>query len=217
MPFSPKRDDVMIGVQALRQKAYAQGNLMSTEQQKVVVEKEAIVIQPASTTVLYVPVYDPMVVYGMWWHSASVPYYWYPPGYVARPGAAFTTGVVIGAALWGGVNWHSHDVNININHYNQFNHTNITKASWEHNAAHRRGVAYRDPTVAQKYHRNQTVDVARREVKAERATDAMRDADRPAAREGPGADTMPRDRPDFDRDGRDRAPDRGRPGRGARD
>ena len=222
--FLAQRDDVMNGVQALRQKAYAQGNLKSTEQQKVVVEKETIVIQPASTTVVYVPVYNPTVVYGTWWYPAYVPYYWYPPGYVARPGLAFTTGGIVGAALWGNCNWHDHDVNININQYNQFNRTNITKVNWDHNAAHRKGVAYRDPTVAQRYHRNQAADAVRRDVKTERATDAARDAaDRPAMRDTPAPRPIardvdrpgagPRDRPDFDRDG----PDRGRPGRGGRD
>jgi hypothetical protein len=228
--FLGQRAEVMNSVQALRQKAYAQGNLKSTEQQKVVVEKESIVIQPASTSVVYVPVYNPTVVYGAWWYPAYVPYYWYPPGYVAAPGLAFTTGVVVGAALWGGVNWRGNDVNINVNHYNQFNHTKITNASWQHNAAHRKGVAYRDPTVAQRYNRNQALDAANRAVNKQRAGNAMSDrANAPAARDGAAAarpsardvqerpGRAPRDRPGLDNDGPDRPdrPDRpGRPGRG---
>src|SRR5262245_9358174 len=195
--FRAQRAYVMASAQALRQKAYAHGNLKSTEQQKVVVEKQTIIIQPASTTVVYVPVYNPTVVYGPWWYPAYVPYYWYPAGYVVRPGVAFTTGVIVGAALWGGFNWNNRDVNININHYNQFNHTKVTNVNWEHNSAHRKGVAYRDPTVAQKYNRNQAMDSAKRDynrnqaadsakrdVKTDRAQDAMRDADRPAAKGG---------------------------------
>jgi len=220
--FLAQRSDVMDTVQSLRQKAHAQGNLKSTEQQKVVVEKETIVIQPASTTVVYVPVYNPTVVYGAWWYPTYVPYYWYPPGYVAAPGLAFTTGVIVGAALWGGVNWRDHDVNININHYNQFNHTKITNARWEHNAVHRKGVAYRDPTLAQKYNRNQAVNTAAQKQNRNQAIGSVaRDtpdrapagaadaANRPGPR-GPG-----RDRPGVDNDGPDR-PDRpgGGPGGG---
>lgn len=236
--FLAQREDMMKSVQALRQKALAQGNLKSTEQQKVVVEKETIIIQPA-TTVVYVPVYNPTVVYGAWWYPAYTPYYWYPPGYVYRPGVAFTTGVVVGAALWGGVNWRNNDVNININHYNQFNHTHVNNVNWEHNAAHRKGVAYSDPTLAQKYNRNQAVDkynrnqavdAAKREARTDRAANAARDAgDRPGARDGPGSrpatrdlerpGTGPRDRGDFDRDGPDGGGpgfDRGGPDRGGR-
>ncbi|MBS0326624.1 MAG: DUF3300 domain-containing protein [Proteobacteria bacterium] len=169
--FLAQRTEVMNTVQALRHKAYAQGTLKTTGQQKVVVEKETIVIQPVST-VVYVPVYNPTVVYGAWWYPAYVPYYWYPPGYVAAPGLGFATGVIVGAALWGGVNWHSHDVNININHYNQFNHTTINSTHWQHSAAHRKGVAYRDPTIAQKYSRNQAADSAAQKRNRNQAVDS---------------------------------------------
>jgi len=235
--FLAQRSDVMTSVQALRQKALAQGNLKSSEQQKVVVETQTIIIQPATTTV-YVPVYNPTVVYGAWWYPAYTPYYWYPPGYVAAPGLAFTTGVIVGAALWGGCNWHSNDVTINVNRYNQFNHTHISSVNWNHNATHRKGVPYRDPTIAQKYNRNQAADAAKRDINRkqaeQRAQDVRAGADRPGARDGVAQDRPaaraasdrragPRDRPGLgdgpDRDGPDRGgPDRGgRPGRGGRD
>lgn len=210
--FLGQRPDVMKTVQVLRKKAYDAGNLKTTTEQKVVVEKQVIVIEPA-TTVVYVPVYNPTVVYGAWWHPAYVPYYYYPPGYVARPGVGFATGIVVGAALWGGCNWHGNDVTINVNHYNQFNRTNITRVNWQHDASHRKGVPYRDPTVAQRYERRQAADEVRKDVKQEQrqrsredAAPASMDADRPGPRgreaDGPG----PRGR---DNDGPDRP---GRPG-----
>ena len=213
--FLAQRDGVMTTVQGLRKKAYTQGNLKSSEQQKIVVEKEIIVIQPATTTV-YVPVYNPTIVYGTWWYPAYVPYYYYPPGYVVRPGVGFTAGIIVGAALWGGVNWRDRDVNININHYNQFNRTNITRANWQHDPAHRKGVAYRDPTIAQKYNRDQAADAARRDAaRKDMSPGPARDAGpagRPAARDADRPGAGPRDRPGRDRDDDD-GPDKGRSGR----
>ena len=56
--------DVMDSVQAMRQKAQAAGQLRSTPQQVVTNEGGAIAIAPANPTVVYVPVYNPWVVYG---------------------------------------------------------------------------------------------------------------------------------------------------------
>ncbi len=55
--------DVMNAVQRLRVMANAQGNLQSTPQQQVVVEREVIRIVPAEPQIIYVPTYDPAVVY----------------------------------------------------------------------------------------------------------------------------------------------------------
>jgi hypothetical protein len=50
---------------------------------------------------VYVPTYNPSVVYGAWWYPYP-PYYMYPPSYVYAPGLAFATGVVVGidAPAW---------------------------------------------------------------------------------------------------------------------
>ncbi|MCL2160311.1 MAG: DUF3300 domain-containing protein, partial [Betaproteobacteria bacterium] len=73
---------VMESVQMLRQKAHANGSLMTNDKQTVSVDTayrdEYITITPASPRVVYVPVYDPYVVYGPWWWP-SRPYYWGPP------------------------------------------------------------------------------------------------------------------------------------------
>ncbi len=198
--FLGQRTDVMKTVQVLRRKAHEAGNLKTTKEQKVTVDKQVIVIEPA-TTVVYVPVYDPRVAYGTWWHPAYVPYYYYPPGYVARPGVGFATGIVVGAALWGGCNWRGNDVTINVNHYNQYNRTNITRVNWQHDAGHRKGVPYRDPSIATRYERQQAADEVRKEVRKEQIEDRAREAPN-ADRPGKSAGTRQRDR-DRDGDGPD--------------
>ncbi len=56
-------------------------------QQNVTVEGAAatpptiIKIEPASPQVVYVPTYNPTVVYGTWPPTYPPPYYYYPPGY----------------------------------------------------------------------------------------------------------------------------------------
>ncbi|GFO55101.1 hypothetical protein GMSM_21080 [Geomonas sp. Red276] len=89
--------DVMDAIQWLRQEAEAAGNLYSTPQQQVVVEPEAISIVPASPEYIYVPVYDPNVVY----------YESYSPAY---PFITFSAGLLIGAWLSRDCDWHSHRI-----------------------------------------------------------------------------------------------------------
>jgi len=162
--FLGQEKDVMDTVQALRKKAKDAGNLKTTPEQKVVEEKETIIIQPANPEVVYVPTYNPSVVYGAWPYPAYPPYYYYPPGYV--PGAAlfsFGVGLAIGAAwgyAWGGCNWHGGDVNVNVNRNANLNR-NINRAQyqrgqsgqgkWQHDPSHRNGVAYRNPSTAKQF------------------------------------------------------------------
>jgi hypothetical protein len=59
-----QRGDVMDAVQRMRLKAYETGNLKSTPQIVVVQSSPQVIeIQPPSPTVIYVPVYNPQVVY----------------------------------------------------------------------------------------------------------------------------------------------------------
>jgi len=66
--FLAQQKDVMDTIQKLRKKAEAEGNLKTAEQQKVTVEQETqtIIIEPANPQVVYVPTYNPTVVYGAW-------------------------------------------------------------------------------------------------------------------------------------------------------
>lgn len=157
--FLAQQDDLMNTVQALRARADAAGNLKTTEQQVVMTETQGsqtiYVVQSPNPEVVYVPTYNPSVVYGSWWYPTP-PYYMYPPSYVYPPGLAFATGVLVGAAIWGNCNWGwggRNNVNINVNRYNSFNRTNISNQNWNHNVNHRRGVSYKDQNVARQYNR----------------------------------------------------------------
>src|SRR5262245_15744377 len=79
--FLAQQADVMDSVQRLRQKAQTAGQLMTTEQQKVVTQGQTIVIEQANPQVMYVPSYNPTTVYGGWPYPSYPPYYWpTPPG-----------------------------------------------------------------------------------------------------------------------------------------
>jgi len=100
--FLANQAQVMDTVQKLRAKAQEAGNLVSTPQQTVVNQGPEIYIEPAQPQVVYVPVYDPYVIYGPWWVPAYRPWYWYPPpmyGYPPPP-PAFTIGIFWGIG-WG--------------------------------------------------------------------------------------------------------------------
>jgi len=142
--FLAQPNDVMDSVQRLRKQAQSAGNLKSSEQQKVIVEQSTIQIVPANPQVVYVPTYNPTVVYGTWPYPAYPPVYVPPPpGYAIATGfatgLAFGAGVAVANSLWGGFNWNNHDVNINVNRYNNINvnnriNSNTSTANWNRNA-----------------------------------------------------------------------------------
>src|SRR5271156_753922 len=96
--FENQQSDVMAAVQVMRAKAQAAGTLQSSSQIKIVQQSpQTIIIEPASSNVVYVPQYNPAVVYGA---PLVVPAYT-PPVAVAA-GISFGAGVAIGAAIGGG-------------------------------------------------------------------------------------------------------------------
>jgi hypothetical protein len=131
--FLGQQKDVMTSVQRLRKKAQESGNLKTTKEQKVVVEKQTqvIVIESASPQVVYVPVYNPTVVYGVWAYPAYPPPP--PPGYVATAAFSFAAGVAVGAAHSGygayGCGWGNNQVNVNVSKQNNFTQNNYTAAN----------------------------------------------------------------------------------------
>jgi Protein of unknown function (DUF3300) len=162
--FLAQQQDVLNAVQKLRAQAQVAGNLQSTPQQVVTTEAPAagatpvtgpqpIVIEPVNPDVYYVPVYDPAVAYGAWSYPDYPPFNWSPPGFVASSVVSFAAGVAVGSAIWGGCNWWNHNVIINVNRFNVFNHTNINVANenWIHNAEHRHGVPYQSASVARRF------------------------------------------------------------------
>lgn len=160
---------VLDTVQTLRQKAEAAGNLKSNDEQKVVKEQSVIIIEPAKPDVVYVPTYNPTVVYGAWWAPAYPPYYWPPPAYYYPPGSMIVAGAIgfgIGMAIsnnnWGWCNagWHGGNVNINVNRNNVFINNNanfkknVNNGNWNHNPSQRKGVAYGDARTREQYRKS---------------------------------------------------------------
>jgi hypothetical protein len=183
--FLAQQQDVLAAVQTLRAEAQAAGNLQSTPQQVVTVAPapadvaapgilRPIVIEPVNPDVYYVPVYDPAVAYGAWSYPDYPPFYWSPPGFVASNVVSFAAGVAVGSAIWGGCDWWQHNVIINVNRFNVFNHTNINIANdaWIHDPAHRQGVPYRSASVAKRF--DSANEAAVRDALRDR-TDTQRD------------------------------------------
>lgn len=150
--FLAQEQEVMDTVQELRQKAREQGNLKTTPEQKVIVEREIIRVEPASPQVVYVPVYDPYYVYGPWWYPAYPPYYWYYPSYPFVGGIhiGFGPRISIGLGLfsWVWFDWPVHRIYIDVPRTYHFHRYPVRPSyerhHWQHDPRHRRGVAYRD-------------------------------------------------------------------------
>ena len=119
-----------------------------------------IVIQPANPQVIYVPQYDPTVIWGP--PPVYYPYPSYP--YVASSLISFGTGIAVGALIaggsgWGwGFGWGNRSVTINNNFIrgNRFTNVNVANGNqWRHNPAHRAGVPYNNRAVSNRYNQGQ--------------------------------------------------------------
>ena len=165
--------DVMTAVQAMRRRAYSAGTLRTSPELTVLYRPADIVIAPANPAIVYVPAYNPWVVYG-----APVPVYpayaWVAPP--PRPGAVvaaaaigFTVGVVVGAFAhygwgWGhwGCGWGPHPVVafnrvtwvsrsvtvVNHGYYGGFDHAVAARTWNQHIAYGPRGGVYTDTRSA---------------------------------------------------------------------
>jgi hypothetical protein len=180
--FLVQQQDVMDAVQRMRQKAQQAGKLQSTPQQTVTTSSDAgppyIVIEPANPEVIYVPVYDPVWIWGppLWY---PYPHWWWPPrtfltgGLYFGFGGPIDLGFYFGAGWhgWGGWGWHpgwgNRTVIVNntfIHRYN-FNGRGVTNVRgttvWAHDAAHRGGVPYANQSLRTQYQGNVRQNMAR--------------------------------------------------------
>ncbi len=146
--FLAQEEDVMNMVQDLRARAHAEGHLQTTSNQKVIVQKETIVIEPANPAVIYVPYYDPCHVYGVWWYPAYPPYYWRPYGSYVSFGVSYWPAYYFSFSFgyWSRIDWHRRYIYIDAHKCPQFVKRDRWKhksGRWHHYPEHRRGVAYR--------------------------------------------------------------------------
>jgi hypothetical protein len=168
--FLSQQGDVMDAIQRMRQSAQQAGKLTTTPQERVVQTTDAgrpvLEILPANRDVIYVPVYDPVWIWG------PPIYYPYPRWYWGPPPASgiffgFGPGIHIGAYFgggwggWGGWGWHpgwgnrTVVVNNTFITRNNFNTTRIGNVHgttvWNHDSFHRQGVPYSNPRLSQQY------------------------------------------------------------------
>jgi hypothetical protein len=155
-----QQQDVMDAIQRLRSKAQANNKLTTTKEQTVTVSqqdsRQYIAIEPTNPGTVYVPAFDPSVVYGDWSYPAYPPYYFPPAPYlgygVLGAGLAFGAGYLIGnwasgGNYWGGaINWKRGNINVNRPRVNPLGGNN-----WQHNPAHRGGVRYNNANVRQRF------------------------------------------------------------------
>ena len=167
--FLAQADDLTRAVQALRASAEANGNLKTTKEQRVkrvvspppgpgevAVVPEYIAIEPVEPDVIYVPVYDPVVIYGVgYWPPAFVPFFWYPSWWVVGPVWGFWPALWVGPALWCQPVWAFGFVQVNVVAFSKFNHVNVVNAAaiqkWQHDPLHHAGVPYKNTQLQQKF------------------------------------------------------------------
>jgi len=170
--FLIQQAQVMDTVQHLRRQALAAGNLQSNDQIVVLQQGQTIVIEQAAPQVVYVPYYNPTVVYGPWWWDAYPPVYWDPwPGYYSSfgPGYYWGSGINVGLGFfYSNFDWHRHHVNIHRHHHRYLKHRQDSEhrhnrqrwtgpntvhnqpQQWSHDSTHRRNVPYSIPALQQK-------------------------------------------------------------------
>lgn len=160
--FLAQQSAVMDSIQRLRHRAATAGSLTSTPQQTVATDGEAIDIEPANPGVVYVPYYDPNVIYGPWAWPDYPPIYFMPAaGIVVESGLwiGFGIGFPVLAPFWGWSYW-------------DWPHHGFGWAPgrvggrtgpWVHDPAHRHGVPYRNEAVAARFQAQS--EAARRDMR----------------------------------------------------
>lgn len=159
--FLAQQSQVMDTVQKLRQRAQQAGNLSSNSQIQVTQSDVGIEVADANPNVVYVPYYDPVVVYGSWWWPNYPPVYWAPwPGYGWYGGFAWGLGIGIGAGFYfGSCDWRNHGVYVHNLGYSGGGHP------WRHDPVHRHGVPYRQVALNRQFGRAAAITESRAEYR----------------------------------------------------
>jgi hypothetical protein len=196
--FLANRQQVMDTVQALRSRAEAVGTLSNSDQERVYTEDQTIVIEPTQPDYVYVPVYDPQLVYGPWWVGAYQPIVWYPPAFYGYPlrigaGIAWSRPCHVDRNHWGWAHadWHTGSIRVTAGHNGFFNrpqYRNYARGNvpWQHVPEHRHGVAYGSTVVRDRY-----ADVERRAEEARREVRAATPSAAPARQVAPPLAPVP--------------------------
>ena len=182
---------LLASIQSLRAQALSADSLANLENMAVTHEQNQIVIEPIQPEVVYVPYYDPRVVYGHWrWHNYP-PVYWAPDyGYTARPHGYFhwNRGVRISSNFFfSAFHWTDYRVVVIDHHHSRryLPRVHITHdhnaRGWHHKSHHRRGVAYSNVHVKKRYKSYKSVKRYSRENNTERYLSNRQVRSRPGA------------------------------------
>jgi hypothetical protein len=133
-----QQQDVMDAVQVMRQRAQQAGNLKTTPQQTITTQGSDVVIQPADPQVVYVPAYNPWLVYG----GPIGPWPgWYPYPGIWYGGPYLSFGLGFGIGFYGGFGWGWNNWGFNWRgRYSMYNHGRYYSRS---NTFYNRGSYYR--------------------------------------------------------------------------
>jgi hypothetical protein len=159
--FLAQQSQVMDTIQKLRQKAQMTGNLSSNSQILVTQSDGSIDVTPANPDMVYVPYYDPSVIYGNWWWTDYPPIFWAPwAGYGWYGGFAWGIGIGVGADFFfGSCDWRTHSV------YTHNPRNSGNGHQWQHDPSHRHGVPYRDATLNRQFGRVAATSASRTEFR----------------------------------------------------
>jgi len=149
---------VMDEVQNLRGRAEAAGKLRTNAQEVVTDQGGVITIETASAQTVYVPNYQPAVVYGPWLYPDWPPYYF--PGFWGD--CAFDDfgycwfGFPIVLPLWGWDHWDwgRRRLDVDRGRYTSLNHGRPPSGggdAWEHDPSHRASVPYQSPSTRERF------------------------------------------------------------------
>ena len=183
--FLAQQQDVMDAVQRMRQRAQQAGRLQSTPQLNVQTTDEGVSRTSTSSLpipdVMYVPVYDPVWIWGppLWY---PYPAWYWPPRSFLRGGMYFGFGGGINVGLFFGAGWHGwgdwgwhpgwRDRRVIVNnafiHEHDFNARNLGSmhgtSVWAHNPEHRGGVPYANQGLRDQYRGNVRQAIAPRSI-----------------------------------------------------
>ncbi len=178
--FLAQQQDVMDAIQRMRQSAQQAGKLNAPPQEMITNDGGYIEIEPSDPDVMYVPVYDPVWIWGP---AAWYPYphwYWPPvtyrlPGFYFGFGGPIRVGLFFGGGWhgWGGWGWHpgwgnrTVVVNNTFIHQNNFNSGRLAAhgvSTWQHDPTHREGVPYANPRMQTEFRNNVRQAVAPRSI-----------------------------------------------------
>src|SRR6202790_3167853 len=131
-----QQQELSQAIQVMRQRAQQAGNLKTTPQEKVSKKGQTIVVEPAAPDVVYIPQYDPWLVYG---YPLAVFPGWYPyPGlFLDGPGIGF--GLGFGVGLFGSFGWGWHHWGYDWHHGGRSVYNHSTYHSHSQTIANRNG------------------------------------------------------------------------------